>query len=298
MLGRRTDLPLDRDGLGRFLPWLIAFMVYLSILSLSGIISLAVTADRWDRGMRGTLTVQIMPRAGGRGWADPAERQATDAVVGILRATEGVAGAEPLGDEALAELLRPWLGDMVALADLPIPRLVDVRLEADAEVDLTALSRRLALAVPGASIDDHGVWLERMVRLIHTAEALAVVVLLFIGLATVGTVVFTTRTGLAVHHEAIEVLHLTGAQDSYIADQFGGRAFALGLRGGLIGLALAVPTLYGLGSIAESIGADWFPQTGLAVSHWVTVATIPLVIAAIAMMTARLTVMRMLSEML
>ena len=80
--------------------------------------------------------------------------------------------------------------------------------------------------VPGVIVDDHKIWLARLVDLVETLEALACTVLVFVILATIGTVIFTTKTGLAIHREAIEVLHLIGAQDSYIAGQFANKAFA------------------------------------------------------------------------
>ena len=61
MFTRRTDLHLERDSLGQFLPWLIAFMVYLSILALAGMLVLDDIARRWDKGISGTLTVQVAP---------------------------------------------------------------------------------------------------------------------------------------------------------------------------------------------------------------------------------------------
>ena len=61
MFTRRSDLPLDKDALSRFLPWLIAFMVFLAILAMAGMLVLNATASRWDQGIRGTLTVQVMP---------------------------------------------------------------------------------------------------------------------------------------------------------------------------------------------------------------------------------------------
>ena len=121
---------------------------------------------------------------------------------------------------------------------------------------------------------------------------------MFITLATTGTVVFVTRTGLAIHHESIEVLHLIGAQDSYIARQFANRALMLGLRGGLMGLILAAPTLWGIGSIAHSMYSGFFPNFSLSLVHWVILACIPMLVALIAMISARLTVMKTLTRML
>ncbi|HJP53363.1 MAG TPA: FtsX-like permease family protein [Rhodospirillales bacterium] len=296
MLAHRSDLPLDRDAISRFLPWLIAFMVYLACLALAGMLTLGAVAERWDTGISGTLTVQIIPSESPA--AAPKEIRRIEAALEILRTTPGIAGAEVIGEGRIMALLEPWLGSIGGSGDLPLPRLIDVELKAGAEVDTAALSKRLRQAVPGTTVDDHGVWLEKLVRLLRAVEILASLVLLLIGSATVGTVVFTTRTGLAIHQEAIEVLHLIGAQDSYVAKQFATRALILGLRGGIIGLVLAVPTLMGIGVLAARMEAGLLPDFTLTPAHWAAMVCLPLVVALIAMLTARLTVMKTLAEML
>ncbi len=296
MLTHRSDLPLDRDALSRFLPWLIAFMVYLACLALAGMLTLGAVAERWDAGVSGTLTVQIIPSESPT--AAPKEVRRIEAALDILRTTPGIASAEVIGEGRIMALLEPWLGSIGGSGDLPLPRLIDVELKAGAEVDTAALSKRLRQAVPGTTVDDHGVWLDKLVRLLRAVEILASLVLLLIGSATVGTVVFTTRTGLAIHQEAIEVLHLIGAQDSYVAKQFATRALILGLRGGIIGLVLAVPTLMGIGVLAARMEAGLLPDFTLTPAHWAAMVCLPLAVALIAMLTARLTVMKTLAEML
>ena len=59
MIWKRTDLPLDRDEHSRFLPWLIAFMVFLAVFGFAGILILNAVAKRWDSGVSGTITIQI-----------------------------------------------------------------------------------------------------------------------------------------------------------------------------------------------------------------------------------------------
>ena len=266
-------------------------MVYMAALALAGTLVLNALAERWDRDVRGTLTVQIPPGAGSR---DDEER--LRAALDIFRELPGVAYAEPLDQGRLMALLEPWLGGMEATADLPLPQLIDVALTPDAKPDMAALSRRLAAAVPGATIDDHSIWLARLVRMVRAVEALAAAILVLIGASTVGTVIFTTRTGLAVHQEAIEVLHLIGAQDAYIARQFASRAMALGLRGGVAGLALAVPTLLGIGFLSARLEEGLLPRLTLSAEHWLALAVLPLAAALIAMLTARFTVMRTLAR--
>ena len=293
MFSRRTDLPLDRDDHSRLLRWLNAFMVFQAVLAMTAVLVLNATAGRWDHGVRGTLTVQIA-----RVDADDDNTKRLQQTLNVLAVTPEIDRYEVIDDAQLLRLLEPWLGHYVEVGDLPLPQLIDVALKAKTDLDLRALSNRIAAQVPGTSIDDHEIWLERLVRLIEMIEGVAAAVLIFVGLATVGTVVFTTRTGLAIHKEAIEVLHLIGAQDSYIARQFAGRAMALGLRGGIMGLALAIPTVLGVGYLAQPMEGALVPQLGLEPAHWVTLAVLPVAAAVIAMLTARLTVMRTLGRIL
>ncbi len=293
MFTSRSDLPLDKDALSRFLPWLIAFMVFLAVLAMAGMLVLNSTASRWDQGISGTLTIQLIPTD------DPEEDdERLQKVLSIIAQTPEIDRYETLSDDRLLKLLEPWLGVTEGIKDLPLPRLVDVELKAGAKLDADALNKRLQAQVSGVGVDDHRIWLKRLVRLIQTVQGLATLVLVFIALATIGTVVFTTRTGLAIHREAIEVLHLIGAQDSYVARQFASRALMLGLKGGVIGLALALPTLMGIGALARQMESTLLPDVTLGLAHWTVLAALPVVVSLIAMLTARLTVMNTLSRML
>lgn len=291
MIARRSDLPLDRDSHNRYLPWIIAFMVFLAALALAGVLVLDSMAGRWDADAGATLTVQVPP-----GTDAAADSRRVAAAMAVVESTPGVLHVQVLGRDGLLALLEPWLGAAGAADDLPLPRLIDVELDGDAAVDVAALERRVAAAAPGASIDDHRVWLDRLVRLVRAVEALAALATLLMALATIGTVVFATRTGLAIHQDVIEVLHLIGAQDDYIARQFAARALHLGLRGGLIGITLAAPTLLIVDGLAARLEAGLLPDLSLAVIDWLAIAALPLAAAAIAMLTARLTVTRTLAR--
>lgn len=294
MFSRRTDLPLDKDPLSRFLPWLIAFMVFLAALAQAGLIALDVLAQRWDNGMASTLTVQIPadPDA-----SDAANARRLQTTLNMISETPGVMHARVVSEAKVLQLLSPWLGVVQAI-DVPLPRLIDVETDPDIDLDARILQQKLARTIEGAQVDDHGVWLGRLIEMVRTLEALAAGVLGLILLAAMSTVIFTTRTGLTVHAEAIEVLHLTGAQDSYIAKQFAGRAWAMGFKGGVIGLVLAGLTLALLGYVAGRLQAGMIPDMSLPLVGWVSLAILPLAAGLVAGLTARLTVMRTLRRMI
>jgi cell division transport system permease protein len=296
MLRLRSDLPLSRDASGRFVPWIVGFMVYLAALAVAGALTLDSIAARWQAGITGTLTVQVAPADAAD--ADPAAREARlQQVLQVIRATPGVAGVEVLGPDAMNRLLEPWLGPGSAEMGLPLPDLLSVTVRPGAQVDLPALQAALAAAVPEAEVDDHRRWLDDLAVFVHSVELLAAVVVSLVCLAAVLTVVFVTRTGLAVHRRVIEIVHLIGARDAYIAGQFQSHALRLGLIGGLVGSGLAAATLLALQRLFAGLDTPLLAGIGLGPAHWAAFAILPVAAAIIAMLTARVTVLRSLARM-
>jgi cell division transport system permease protein len=290
------DIPLRREGTVRLLPWLIAPMAYLAALSLAGMLALHGVLQGWDRGLAGTMTVELPPAR------DAAGDKALNQALSVLRATPGVVSAEIIDRATEGKLLEPFLGTAVAPDELQLPRLIDLRLASGVTLDLPSLKAKLATAAPGAVLDDHRLWLDRLYRLALSVEATGLAIVAMVGGAAVLTVVFTTRAGLAVHHDVIELLHLMGARDLYIARQFENEAMRLGLSGGIVGVTLAALTLWALGHAAAATAilgeeAKLLPDLRLVLWQWGALALLPLVTGFAALLTARFTVLRALGRM-
>lgn len=293
MAVRHNDVPIGRDAAARFLPWLVAFMVYLAALALTCAMAMHKLVDRWDQGLAGRITVQIPPPTSND--PDAVTRQ-LELVLDALAEAPGIGDAEVIDREDMAKLLEPWLGSSALDQDLPLPSLIAVTLDDPKAVDLGALNARLERLAPGVLVDDHQRWLGRLLVLARTIETVAALVVLAVGLAAVGTIVFVTRTGLAIHRGVIDLLHLIGAQDAYVARQFERHALWLGLRGGLIGLILAAATVALIGFLLERSQSGLLPSLSLAIWEWLILILLPAVTAVIAMVTARLTVLHKLAR--
>lgn len=299
MIGSAPVLPLSRDASSRFLPWLIAFMVWLATLALAAVIVLSSANEQWRRGLTGSVTVQIVPTVN----ASPQsmQRNVEKALV-ILKAAPEVSAAKSIPANKVAQLIEPWLGS-AALSEalnLPIPRLIDVTLAAapDGSIPNTSeLATKIAKEVPGATLDDHGRWLDRLLSLARAIELIVFAVLGLICLAAIATIVFATRTGLAIHHDVIELLHLIGAQDDYVARQFQYNALWLGLKGGATGVVVAIATLLALGSIAGKIEAGLLPPISMSLFQWATLFCVGIATVVICLITARITVLRTIGRM-
>jgi cell division transport system permease protein len=256
-------------------------------VALAGASTLNALIGRWDHDVSGTLTVEVAAAPGDAGESAEPSRQRVAAVLALLQATPGVTGARALTQEQLIALLAPWLGTSDVLKDLPLPALIDVNINADAGLDIEALGRRIASQVPGASLDDHRRWLVRLISLSRSVEGLAVAIVTLIGMVTAATVHYATRTGMAIHRDVIDVLHLIGAPDAYIADQFAHRAALLGWRGGIFGLLLTLPFLLAIGLGAHHLEGGFLADLSLPPWALLAVALLPLAAALLAMLTAR-----------
>jgi cell division transport system permease protein len=138
--------------------------------------------------------------------------------------------------------------------------------------------------------------LQALVRAIHSSEWIALVVVLMITMAAAATVVFATRAGMGLHRDTIEVMHFVGAEDNYIARQFAARATMLGLKGALIGVALAAPTLLLLTLLIGRLGFGLLPEIRITPGAWTAIALLIPASALLAMATARATVLKSLAR--
>lgn len=290
-----ADVPLARDTSERFLPWLIAFMVYFAALATVSATMTHRMVQRWDKGLTGQLTVEVPPP--GPEAPESEQQVRLDRVVELLGRTRGVREVVLYGADDIADLLEPWLGSGARDLDLPLPGMIAVTFDTSAPPDLAELAERLEQAVPGTLLDDHRRWLGSLVDLARSVQAFAGVIVLLVGLVAVLAIIFVTRTGLSIHRNVIEILHLIGAQDSYIAGQFQRHALFLGLRGGLIGSAFAVATALAMGYMLGRVESTLLPNVLLSVPEWILLALLPLATAGVAMITARMTVLGTLARM-
>ena len=142
--------------------------------------------------------------------------------------------------EESAGLLEPWIGSGLALNDLPIPRMIVVRVAPGETPDFASLRQKLAAQIPGATLDDHRGWIDRMRAMARNAALAGLAVLALVFAATMLSVMFATRGAMSTNRQIIEVLHVVGARRDFIAAEFQRHFLLLGLKGGAIGGATAI----------------------------------------------------------
>lgn len=268
-------------------------------MTLAGVLSINSMLLNWNQSILGSLTVQIMPVNNIN--KEKALEETLDHQTRAVRFLEGRSEIEkvtPLQDEQLEQLIKPWLGDGVNIKDLPVPRLIDVRLKKNAEVDFIGLAEKLAEVSPQASLDNHKLWLNKLIKFADGLKMMALSVLLLVVVVTSGAIFYSTKTSLGLHQHIIEILHLMGAKDAYVAQQYARRTAQLGFVGGVIGLIFAIPSIFAISRLAEQIEGGIISDATLSVQAWGAILSLPVFASLIAMITAYYTVKRTLEKMM
>lgn len=279
---------------GRALVAVTAIMTFLASLTTGGVMLVRAAASEWQADVAREITIQIRPVAG-----RDIEMEVLKAAV-ITRASAGIAEVRPYSKEEATRLLEPWLGSGLELDDLPVPRLIVARIAPGGAPDLAQLRQTLGEQIPGVTLDDHRSFVERMRAMSRAIIALGLGVLALVLAATVLSVAFATRAAIATNRPVIEVLHLIGAKDSFIARHFQRHFLKLGLKGGLIGGGSAIGFLalaeMGSGSLTGAAAGEQFAALFVASSigmpgYMAMLAQVG-VIACVTAATSRYTVKR------
>jgi cell division transport system permease protein len=279
---------------GRFgpMPWVVAIMMFLTILAAAAGLALGGAAQRLAAQIGSRLTVQIVE-------ANQRLRDSqAETALAALRSAPGVAEATRVGDDDIEALLEPWLGASALEADLPIPALIDVDLATRRPSDLERLQALLSPIAPAARIDDNGRWLAPLAGLIGALQWLAAgLVALMVG-ATAATVVLAARAALDTHRNTIEIRHMMGATDVQVARLFQRRIAIDALFGGIVGFILAALVMLAIGQRVSNLGSELLGSSALPVEAWAILLALPIFGVLLSMLVARLTILRALGRML
>lgn len=247
----RRDVPLVPAAsiAGRALVTVIAIMTFLASLAAGSALLIAGASEDWQRSVSREVTIQVRPLAGHDVDAEVAK------AVDLARHAPGIGEVDPYSRDEAQKMLEPWLGTGLDLGDLPIPRLIVVKLGGAAPPDLAALRRQLESAVAGVSLDDHQLWLARLATMAHTLVGGGAVIFLLVLTAMALAVGFATRGVMAGNREIVSILHFVGAEDRFIAREFQRHFRRLGLKGGLIGGGAAALAFLVGGTVSSSFAA-------------------------------------------
>ncbi len=290
----RRDTPLLAAGsiAGKALVIVVAIMTFLASMTAGTVELVASASTSWRADIAREATIQVRPRQGRAIEQDVIRAEA------LARATAGISDVKVYNKRESERLLEPWLGAGLDIAELPVPRLIELKVSG--RPDFAMLRRQLAEQAPSATLDDHRMWLQRLGAMASAMVIVGVLIMVLVLVATALAIAFATRGAMAGNRDIIEVLNLVGATDDFIAREFQKHFLRLGLRGGAIGGAAAMLTFWFAGFTAArwnaTPGGDQlealFGTFALGLRGYLAVVVIAIIVAITTAIVSRITVFR------
>lgn len=284
--GSPADRLLPQGRLAGPMPWVVAIMVFLTMLSAAAGIALSQSAAAMGEAAGNGLTVQVVA-------ADAEVRARTVAhIEQALRRTAGVGTVRVVPRAALLAQLEPWLGGDLEGADIPIPALIDVELAANGPDAVTARRRVtdiVASVGEAARVEAHADYLRPVAALVRTIGWIALGIVALMGVATAFVVVLAARGAHASHRATIEILHMLGATDAQVMRLFQRRLTRDVSFGAAVGLLASAATIMIVSRSLAFVDSALLGSVALPVWAWMVLPALALVFVAVAWLSARMT---------
>lgn len=287
-----SKLPLAQDKTRFFLTFMVAVMVFIATFFMSGVLAVNTLLDNWNKELSGSITVKIINDD------DIKIESDINKALTFLNNYENIVSATILDNSKMKNLLEPWFGENdPVLNDIELPKLIDVKIKNHKD-NLDNLQKELSDIVPSAQIDKHRLIMQKLLNFAFGVKTIAFSILLLVLFATAATVIYASVSSFYVHKTTIEVMHMLGAADVYIAWQFTKRTMWLALFGAILGFSFGLPIVFTAFSFAKEIGSGAISQFNLDYNHIFMLSLIPIVAVIISMAASMITVNKNLKEML
>lgn len=297
--GRRSEINAEDDDTSIFMYVLTSIYMYLFIVVLAIVMAINAMADSWEKDIMGSVTVQIIPVEDENKHIDAEKTlEQQNRVLQYVENLSAVESVKALDAQTVEKLMTPWLGDKVDISSLPIPVLLDVKLKQNAELNYDEVTRGLRQVSENASVDNHRLWLNRLIKFATSLKNMALSVLFMVITICAFSIYYSTRTSLGINLNTIEILHIIGAKDDYIARQYAKNFAKIGFFSGIIGLMAAVPCIILVAKYGISTGSGLIKGAQLSTVAWSLIMVTPLFSSLYAMGTSYVTVRKTLEKMI
>lgn len=288
-----VELPIDEGYSKTFLRVIVAVSVFLFAITLAGVLGINLMFENSKKQVVSNFTVQVLPLPN---YED--SKKDLSNVVNFFENYPDVTEVIVLSDKELHVLLEPWLGNNVDIELLPIPKLIDVKINNAKNFDYKELMIRLSEVSPQASINDHNLWLSRLLKFINSLKMLALTVLMLVASGCIASIIYAAKTSLNVHKDTITILHTMGATDEYIAINYVKQITQMSIVAGFVGTLVAIPAIMLVGDMAKGIEAGIFNSVTFGIDEWFRLLLLPLVSAVLVATTAYITIVKTLRRMI
>ena len=280
-----------------FLAWIILSMIYLAVVTLTGVLISNSSSKEWLESVDNVVTVQVSDPNAKSEVDDDSTRLET--IVKKLRITAGINKIKIFDEEQTLGLLNNWLSQDI-LNDINLPSLIEVK--SIKPINKEQISQKIGSLIPGVSIDDHSRWKQKLMFLIDTIENLGWIIYILILIVCLASIIFAITMTIANNSEVINLIDLMGGGSSFIAEIFQKQILLVIGPAALIGSFIAIVTLFILNDYLATLLSDFLPGSISSLGEklnfweWSFIASTPLVFIFLSLITVRVSVLVLLGK--
>lgn len=289
-MSNQYDFPLNRDIAARFVPKIVALMVYLGTLCFVFTLFMIHSTAAWEKEFTTHISIEIPTLKG------VSSSSLQYKVFELLNRTPGIQHAAVVPQKEMMALLRSLLGEEVNIDLFSLPVVIEASLTEEEKLDIKSLETSLKSIYSHIHLTDHRTWQIQVSNLIHTGVLITFFITMLTLLAALATAVFATKTSLLIHRQVIEVMSLIGATHSYISKQFQIHALKQALIASTIGSLFAFLTFFALISFLEKLELPCVVSTSFFSQALCIFALAPFLTAFAMMISVRFAVMKALKS--
>ena len=269
-------------------------MIYLALLAVLFSAVSTLSFDKWRSATRDLVTIHVPNPT--QKIANGAGVTRLDDTLKILRAFPDIESVTVLEKNDIERLINP-LVERDIFKNILLPALIEIRLSRnDILPDLNTSLKNVSTEI---FIESHAeLFLSDAKTLSGAKKLFSVIVSLTLFVAMI-SVIFAVHSGLAINRETIQVMHLIGAKNGFIARTFQKHMLTVLGFSGACGTALAMGTFFILDRLLKvtffgDVEIDIFKQINLW--DWIIFMLVPVFYALLGIIVAGVSVLILLRK--
>jgi len=289
MSRRETPLLPISDAREAALFFVIGALCFLAALAALTTRGTYKAAEAWGAQIEGDITVVMR---------DTDRRSAEDAAEQVA-ALASVFEARVLSRDEVETLLEPSLGPGGMPDGLPVPMLMVVQADPTTGDPSSLIADILARVGIDGDVAGNAGYADNVRGALGVLRLVALSIVALLSATAIAVIAFATHAALLARRDIVDVLHLSGAEDRYIAGLFERRFWILALQAGLGGAiaALMVTALIVFtGGGSNSVETQLLPRLSLDVWDIIILLVTPIIAGLAARLAARMTVLASLKD--
>ncbi|WP_084420714.1 cell division protein FtsX [Henriciella litoralis] len=268
-MSKPTPLLPESDAREAALFFVVAALCFLAVLATLIARGTYTAAHAWSAQVEGQMTVRLTET----------DMRGADAAAELIEEVSGVDSARVLSREDLEVLLAPSFGPGGIPEGIPLPVLIAVEVNGEAADISTDINAELARAGYTGVAEAHSEYAAEVRSALGTLRVAAIGMVILLAATAIAVIAFATHAALLARKDIVDVLHLAGAEDSFIARLFERRFWTLGLKAGSAGsvAALAVTALIVFSAQSTASHSELLPRLSLDFWDLVILAVTPVI---------------------